>query len=53
MHKRVRLVGLTSDALNGEVGMRGAYDMASGRFVVKLDRDGKEISVKDENMTDE
>ena len=47
---RVKLMGLKTEALNGQLGTRGSYDMQSGRFAVKLDADGKEVSVKEANM---
>ena len=51
--KRVKLVGLQKEALNGRVGLRGAFDMAKGRFAVTLDGEVDVMAVKELNLEDE
>jgi hypothetical protein len=45
----VQLTGLRNKALNGERGLRGAWDEQGGRYHVQL-RSGKTVNVKPENL---
>ena len=45
----VQLTGLRNKALNGERGLRGAWDEQAGRYHVQL-RSGKTLKVKPENL---